>query len=112
MAMGDGGEPAARPAFQSVWFHHFDYYPHHYPVGNNMVRDIEFYGVCGSADVPAPEGGKESSSGLGIGNLFCAVYPLQADTVWLYRDWGRYVGSGSILFHKDSDTVWFSFSRF
>ena len=77
-----------------------------------MVRDIEFYGMCGSADVPAPEAGKESLSGLWLGNLFCAVYPLQADTAWLYRDWGRYTGSGSILFHKDSDTVWFSFSRF
>lgn len=24
---------------------------------------------------------------------------------------GRYTGSGNMLFHKDSDTVWFSFSR-
>ncbi len=86
----------------------FNLYGH--PIGNHMVRDIEFYGMCSPADVPAPEGGEKSLSGLGIGNLLCAVYPLQADTVWLYWDWEWYAGSGNTLFHKDSDAAWFSFS--
>lgn len=110
MAVGDGGKSAAWSAFQSVWFYYFVCYPYCYPVGNHLVRDIKFYGVCSPADVSAPEGGKKSISGMGIGNLFCAVYSLQADTVWLYWDWGRDAGSGSTLFHKGSDTAWFSFS--
>ncbi len=75
-----------------------------------MVRDIEFYGVCSPADVPAPEGGEKSLSGLGIGNLHCAVCLLQADTVWLYRDWGWYAGSDNTLFHEGFDAVRLSFS--
>ena len=110
MAVGDGGEPSAGFKFQSVWLCYFACYPYHHPVGNHMVRDIEFYGMCSPADVPAPEGGEKSLSGLGIGNLLCAVYPLQADTVWLYWDWEWYAGSGNTLFHKDSDAAWFSFS--
>ena len=110
MAVGDGGEPAARPAFQSVWFYYFAGNAPCHSVGNHMVRDIEFYGMCSPADVPASEGGRKSLSCMGIGNLLCAVYPLQADTVWLYWDWRRRAGSGSLLFHKDSDTARFSFS--
>ena len=110
MAVGDGGEPSAGLKFQSVWSYYFACYPYRHPIGNHMVRDIEFYGMCSPADVPAPEGGEKSLSGLGIGNLLCAVYPLQADTVWLYWDWEWYAGSGNTLFHKDSDAAWFSFS--
>ncbi len=45
MAIGDEREPAARPAFQSVRLYYFACYPYHHPVGNDMVWDIEFYGV-------------------------------------------------------------------
>ena len=75
-----------------------------------MVRNIEFYGMCSTADVSTPKIDEENFTCLGIGKLLCVVCSLQEDTVWLYRDWGRYAGPGNILFHKDSDTVWFSFS--
>ncbi len=110
MEVGDGGKSVAWSAVQYVWFYYFVCYPYCYTVGNHLVRDIKFYGMCSPADVPAPKGGKKSISDVGIGNLFCAVYSLQADTVWLYWDWGRYAGPGSILFYKDSDTAWLPFS--
>lgn len=76
MAVGDGGEPVAWPAFQSVRVPYFACYPYRHPIRNHMVRDIEFYGVCSPVNVPAPEGGKEGPSGLGVGNLFPVVCPL------------------------------------
>ena len=75
-----------------------------------MVWNIEFYGMCSAVDVSAPKIDEENFIGLGIGNLFCVVCPLQENTVWLYRAWGRHTGTGNTLFHKDSDAVWLSFS--
>ncbi len=77
MAVGDGGEPVAGLKFQSVWFSYFACYPYRHPLGNHMVRDIELYGVRSPVNVPAPEGSKEGSSGLGVGNLF----PVKIDII-------------------------------
>lgn len=57
LAVGNGGQSAAGPAFQPVWASHFAYHFNIRPVRSGLVWHIKFHGVRGSADVSSPKGG-------------------------------------------------------